>query len=432
MNTVNKLLLKGGKVLFEDGFKFVDIILSGEKILEVGKGLPDSGNEVIDCTGKIIAPGFLDVHVHFREPGFEYKEDISSGSYSALAGGYTKVYAMPNTNPCIDNQKIIQHYNKLSEEKSLCDLKTYSAMSKDLKGQELVDILEISKLNIAGFTDDGKGFQSTEKMAQVMEKISQTNKVLCVHSEDEQEFGEVMGCVNEGVVSQENNLIGINNASEWKMLKRDLELLENYNLPYHLCHMSTMESLNLIKSAKEKGLNVSAEVTPHHLILNDMDIPKNDKGVLDSNYKMNPPLRSEQDRQALVNGLINGDINIIATDHAPHSIDEKEQTIDKAPFGIVGLEQAYSVLNTYLIREDIVPEEVILQALSYNPARRFSEDIRIIPGMKSNLVVLNKDSEVIYTNNSTYSKGKNSPFMDKKLYGKVEYTILGSKIYKWK
>ncbi len=432
MNTVNKLLLKGGKVLFEDGFKHVDIILSEGNILEIGENLSISGSEVIDCTSKIITPGFLDVHVHFREPGFEYKEDISSGTHSALAGGYTKVYAMPNTKPCIDNQKVIQHFNNLSEEKSLCDLKTYSAMSEDLKGEELVDILEISKLNIAGFTDDGKGFQSTEKMAQVMEKISQTNKVLCVHSEDEQELGKVMGCVNEGVVSQENNLVGINNASEWKMLKRDLKLLENYNLPYHLCHMSTKESLKLIKDAKSKGLNVSAEVTPHHLILNDMDIPKNNKGELDSNYKMNPPLRSEQDRQALVNGLVNGDINIIATDHAPHSIDEKKQTIDKAPFGIVGLEQAYSVLNTYLIRKGIVPEETILQALSYNPARRFSEDIRIVPGMKSNLVILDKDSEVVYNNDNTYSRGKNSPFMNKKLYGKVEYTILGSKIYKWK
>lgn len=427
----NRLILKGGTVFFEDEFLKTDIALKDGKIVEVGNELNIDGYNIIDCNELIITPGFMDCHVHLRDPGFTSKENITSGTIAALAGGYTTLYAMPNTNPCMDTVKNINEFNRSVKEHAKCNVKTFSAISQNLAGKEVVDIPNISKLDIAGFSDDGKGLQSSEKIKYAMNEIKKNNKILSVHAEDEKYLTTPMGCINEGDISKKYDLIGINNESEYKMLERDINLLKEINCKYHLCHISTKESLELIKLAKNEKLDVTCEVTPHHLILSQEDIQEDQNNRLNTNYKMNPPLRTINDKEALIKGVNDGIIEIIATDHAPHTEEEKNVDISKAPFGITGLETAYSVLNTYLIKENKISQKTILNALTYNPAKRFGVDKSISKGKDVDLVILDPNEVITYKDEDFYSMSSNTPFKNKELKGTIKYTLLKDKIYKW-
>ncbi len=424
---LNKYILKNGQVFTKEGFAKLDIEVTAGEITALAKEL--NGDNEIDMSGKIITPGFIDPHVHLREPGFEYKEDIKTGSLSGVKGGYSHLMAMPNTKPCMDDVETINHFNDLVEEKAYNHVTTFSAISEDLAGINLVDFDEINKLRIAGFSDDGKGVQTDEKMLDTLRKIEELDSILSLHCEDESELGDVMGCVNDGEVSKRLGLIGINNASEWKMIKRDIDLmLENkINCRYHVCHISARESVDLISEAKKQGLNVSAEVSPHHLILNEEDIRQNDP-----NYKMNPPLRSKQDQQRLIDGLNEGTLEIIATDHAPHHSDEKSGDMSTAAFGIIGLDFAFASLYTYLVKEGKVELTTILNAMTYNPAKRFNINHDVAIGLKANLCVLDLEEQTKVSVETMGSKASNTPFIDQEMDSKVIMTIIDGKVYDWR
>ncbi len=422
----NNYILKNAKVFTKTGFETVDVKVEDNKIAEVAQNL--TGEVEYDLTNKIITPGFVDVHVHLREPGFTHKEDIESGSYSAIKGGYTHILAMPNTKPCMDSVERINDFNKKVEAKGYCNVLTFSAISKDLKGEELVDFAEINKLKIAGFSDDGKGVQTDAKMLETMRTVKNLDSIMSLHCEDETELGEVMGCINEGVTSKKFGLNGINNASEWKMIKRDVDLMEDETARcrYHVCHVSTKESVEVIKDAQLKGYDVTGEVSPHHLILDEEDITD-----LNTNWKMNPPLRSKADHESLIKALNEGTLDIIATDHAPHHEDEKAKAIEDAPFGIIGLDMALSCLNTYLVRTNQVQLETILKAMTYTPAQRFNLDCGFEIGMDANLAVLDLEKTHVYTKENIGTKASNSPFLNQELQGEIMMTIVNGKVYEW-
>lgn len=419
-------VLANGKVFFEDGFKNVDIEIENGIIKNIGKNL--NCEKIIDCKNKIISPGFIDVHVHMRSPGQEHKEDISSATHAAIKGGYTTIFTMPNTSPVIDNSSILNKLNDEILKSSYCNVLSYVAISKGLLGMEATNIKELSKMKIAGFSDDGKGIQDDELMLSQLREIEKTNHLLSIHCEDENELGNIMGSVNLGEVSNRLNLIGINNLSESNMLNRDLKLIydNKLNIKYHMCHISTTQSIEAIKKYKKLGVDVSVEVSPHHLVLNERDIKTDNP-----NYKMNPPLRSKVDHLNLLNAFNSGIIDIIATDHAPHSELEKAQHISSAPFGIIGLEQSFSVLNTFLIKPSLSNLNTILNALTYNPAKRFNVTKRIAVGEIADLCVIDVNQEHVYTKENTSSKSINTPFNDVKLQGKITTTIIKNKIYDW-
>ncbi len=423
---LNNYILKNAMVLTKDGLEKKDLEIKAGKISRIETEI--NGENEFDYSGKIITPGFVDVHVHLREPGFTHKEDIESGSYSAIKGGFTHIFAMPNTSPCMDSVEEITRFNEKVASKAYCNVLTFSAISKDLKGEELVDFDAINQLAIAGFSDDGKGVQNDEMMKKTMQKIKEMNSIMSLHCEDERELGEVMGCINEGITSEKLGLIGINNASEWKMIKRDTDLMEDESARcrYHVCHVSTKESVEVIKSAQLKGYDVTGEVSPHHLILNEEDIVD-----LNTNMKMNPPLRSKNDHAALIEALNNGTLNIIATDHAPHHTSEKEEHISKAPFGIIGLDMAFSTLNTYLIKQNKVELETVLMAMTYNPAARFNLDYGIEINKPANLTVIDLEKKHTYTRDNIGSKAENSPFLNQELTGKIVSTIVNGQMHEW-
>lgn len=427
MNLSN-YILKNGTVYLNQEFVKKDIEIKDGIVVQIEDSL--TGENIIDCQNKLITPSFIDGHVHFRTPGFEYKEDIKTGSMAALKGGYSHVCEMPNTNPTLDDVETIQAHLKQIEQEAYCYVIPFSGATTNLAGKEMVDIEKISLLAIEGFSDDGKGIQDDEMMEKVLIKAGKYHKLVSAHCEDEAEFVNGMGAINEGITASKNNIKAINNKSEWAMIKRDVEIAKiihgKHEYQYHICHMSTKESLAILKEAKELGLNVSAEVTPHHLISDESQIDINN-----ANYKMNPPLRNKEDVQAMVEGLNSGIIECIATDHAPHSEKEKANPIENAPFGIIGLELAFSLLNTYLVKTKQVELQTILKAMIDNPQRIFKINNSLQINRKAYLNIIDLDKEVQYTKDNLVSKSKNTFYLGQKLRGKVEKTIFENKIYEW-
>ena len=315
-----KTVLKNGNVFYQNKIQKLDVEIDGETISQIGHDL--DGENIIDCTDLLVTPGFVDLHVHLREPGFEHKGTIKTETLSAKYGGYTHIVAMANTNPCMDDKETIEDFIQRVQKDSSIHTYTYSAITKDLKGQELVDFKENNAFDIVqGFSDDGKGVQSKEMMAKAMKEAKAINSIIVAHCEDEGEL-EKGACINLGRVSKENGLVGINNASEYNHALRDLQLSKEIGNRYHICHISTKETVAGLREYRKQGLPVSGEACPHHLILTDENI-KN----LNPNYKMNPPLRSKEDLDALIEGLKDGTVTCISTDHAPHSDEEKLKPI---------------------------------------------------------------------------------------------------------
>ena len=425
---LNNYCLKNGLVYYEGRFQQLDIIIETGIVKEIGQFEYDG--TIIDCSNKLITSSFIDPHVHFRTPGFSYKEDLKTGSKAALKGGYSHVFEMPNTNPCLDDYKTIVDHLKEIKKEALCYVYPFSAASTNLAGLELVDVNEIATLPIAGFSDDGKGIQSNNLMKEILIEAGKYQKVVSAHCEDEKEFKDGMGCIGVGQTSEKTGLKAINNKSEYAMIARDIEIIKTihnkHNYQYHVCHLSTKESLAIIKEAKKLKLNVSCEVTPHHLISDEAQIDIND-----SNYKMNPPLRSKDDVAYLIAGLNEGYIEVIATDHAPHSEEEKTQAIEKAPFGIIGLELAFSLLNTYLVKTNKVKLETVLKCLIDNPRRLFKVDNELKINKKAYLNVIDLDKKVVYTKDNLVSKSANTFYLNSELVGKIEMTIFEDKQYQW-
>ena len=359
-----------------------------------------------------IFPAFCDVHVHFREPGFSYKETIRTGSLAAARGGYTDVCTMPNLNPVSDSAENIKEQIKIIERDAAVRVHPYAAITVGEKGETLTNMKALAPYCIA-FSDDGKGVQSEDMMREAMIKAKALGKIIAAHCEDNSLL--CGGYIHKGEYARLHGHKGICSASEWKPIERDLRLAKETGCKYHVCHISCKESVELIRNAKANGVDVTCETAPHYLIFNDMDLKES------GSFKMNPPIRSEEDRQALIEGIRDGTIDMIATDHAPHGYDEKSRGLKDSLMGIVGLETAFPVMYTYLVKKGIITLERLIELMAINPRRRF--------GLQStdDICVYDLQSEYKIDPSEFKSKGKSTPFDGMTVSGKNLLTICGGK-----
>lgn len=359
-----------------------------------------------------IFPAFCDVHVHFREPGFSYKETIRTGSLAAARGGYTDVCTMPNLNPVPDSAENIKEQIKIIERDAAVRVHPYAAITVGEKGEVLTDMKALAPY-CAAFSDDGRGVQSKDLMRSAMLKAKALGKIIAAHCEDNSLL--CGGYIHKGEYAHLHGHKGICAESEWKPIERDLRLAKETGCKYHVCHISCKESVELIRNAKANGVDVTCETAPHYLIFNDMDLKES------GNFKMNPPIRSEDDRQALIKGLQDGTIDMIATDHAPHSSEEKSRGLENSLMGIVGLETAFPVMYTYLVKKGIITLEKLIELMAINPRRRF--------GLQStdDICVYDLQSEYKIDPGEFKSKGKSTPFDGMTVSGKNLLTICGGK-----
>ncbi len=360
-----------------------------------------------------VFPGFCDVHVHFREPGFSYKETIETGSRASAHGGYTAVCTMPNLNPVPDSVENLNIQLRLIEESACIHVYPYGAITVGEKGETLAD-LEGMAPGVIGFSDDGRGVQSDEMMREAMVRAKALGKMIVAHCE----VNDLLrgGYIHDGEYAKAHGHRGICSESEWAQIERDLKLVEEIGCAYHVCHISTKESVELIRQAKARGVDVTCETGPHYLVLTDMDLQE------DGRFKMNPPLRAEADRLALIEGVKDGTIDMIATDHAPHSAEEKGRGLEKSAFGIVGIETAFPILHTHLVKPGVITLEKLIDLLAINPRKRFG-----IP-MGEEFTVWDLEAEEVVNPETFLSKGKATPFTGHTLTGKCMLTVCDGKI----
>ena len=360
-----------------------------------------------------VFPGFCDVHVHFREPGFSYKETIFSGSLAAAHGGYTAVCTMPNLDPVPDTKAHLKEQLDLIRQDGLIHIYPYGSITMSSKGEALSEMKAMAQ-QVIGLTDDGKGVQRDDMMRAAMKQAKQLNKLIVAHCEVNDLLNG--GYIHDGDYARENHHRGICSESEWKQVERDLALVRETGCAYHVCHISTKESVELIRKAKAQGLNVTCETAPHYLILDDSYLQE------DGRFKMNPPLRDRSDRDALIAGIQDGTIDMIATDHAPHSEEEKSKGLDGSSFGIVGLETAFPLLYTYLVKENIISLEKLLQLLVTNPRKRFR-----IP-MTTDFSIWDMRQSYSIDPEEFQSQGRSTPFAGWRVWGKCMATICDGKL----
>jgi dihydroorotase len=416
------LLIKKAKLFTYNGVEVVDILIKDGKIAAIGENIPVDNEKIIDATNLLVAPGFIDLHVHLREPGGEKKETIETGTQAAAKGGFTTIAAMPNTRPVPDCAEQLEWLNTRIEETAAVRVLPYASITIRELGQELTNFKELKEAGAFAFTDDGVGVQSAGMMLEAMKKAAELNMTIVAHCEDNTLINK--GCVHEGEFSRKNGLRGIPSVAESIHIARDVLLAEAANCHYHVCHISTKESVRVVRDAKRAGINVTAEVTPHHLILSEDNIPS-----LDANFKMNPPLRSEEDRLALIEGLLDGTIDFIATDHAPHTQEEKAEGMEQAPFGIVGLETAFPLLYTNLVKNKVITLQQLIEFLTKKPAQAFNLPFgKIEVGATADITLLDLELEHPINPDDFLSKGKNTPFAGWACQGWPVMTMVEGKI----
>ena len=397
------LLLTGGAVFVDGRFQNMDIAISEGRIVSISPSLPRDGYSVIELHDQLVVPGFVDVHVHLRQPGFSYKETIYSGTAAAAAGGYTTVCAMPNLNPVPDSVEHLNEQLELIEKDAKVWVVPYGAITVGEKGEVMADLAGMAS-DVCGFSDDGKGVQSDDMMRAAMLKAKELNKPIVAHSEDESLLAKGWS-VHDGEFARRMGLVGNDSASEWKQLERDIALVRETGCQYHVCHISTKESVALVRAAKAEGLPVTCETGPHYLVLTDEDL------LDEGRFRMNPPIRSAEDRAALIEGLLDGTIDCIATDHAPHSAEEKAKGLAGSLNGIVGLECAFSILYTNLVQPGIVPLETVLKALCVNPRKIFGlPGGEIAEGAVADLTVIDQNRPHTINSATFKSLGHATPF----------------------
>lgn len=423
---MKKTLIKNAKICIKDNETAIkDILFSKEGILDIGDDIQAHDATIINAKQRLVLPGLIDVHVHLREPGYEHKETIHSGTKAAAKGGFTTIMAMPNVSPAPDNVDTMKRYMAALQQKQFIDVIPYACITKQEKGEEVVDMQALKQLSVHAFSDDGVGVASTEVMRQAMIKSKQENVLVVAHTED-MHYRKPDACMHEGIRNKELGYIGIPSACEYEQVKRDLRLVEETDAHYHICHMSAKESVQMLKEAKQKGLDVSGEVSVHHLLLNETDVKD------DANYKMNPPLRGKDDQEALLQGLLEGVIDMIANDHAPHSEKEKAKGMIKSPFGIVALETAFPLLYTNLVLTGKVTLQQLITWMSANPAKRFKmhRKGKLEIGYQADLIMVDESKRII-DKNTFVSKGKNTPFDQWECNGFCIMTFVnGTCIYK--
>lgn len=410
----NKILIKN--VLLQNSTEHssaCDILISNGIIADITKPHQIStADTVIDGKHCVALPSFIDMQVHLRAPGQEEKEDLKTGTLAAAKGGYTHVACMPNTRPTLDNEKYIKWINQEVENRfTSAHIYPIAAMTENIAGKKIANYQTFKNLGVLAITDDGFGVQDDQVMEEVFQQAKKHQLILMQHCEYEHLSNKAS--FHEGVFTRKNNLHGYPSAAEYKMIERDLKLVEKYHVPYHVLHLSTKEGLELIKEAKKKNLPVTCEVTPHHLLLCDEDIIQPY-----SQYKMNPPLRGAHDREALQAGLADGYIDIVSTDHAPHTVEEKNKTFELAPFGIIGLEFAWPLLYTELYLKKKISFERLVDAFSYRARKIFNLPVtKVAKGETANLTFIHPHLLKEASKSELYSKSSNSPFLGKNLMG---------------
>lgn len=410
-------LIKNAKVLIAGKLVQRDVLIDGQKIAQVAENITSAEAEVFDAKGAFLTNGLVDVHVHFREPGFEYKETIATGSAAAARGGFTTVVAMPNLNPVPDNAARVASQVALNEANGVVHVAQYGAISAGLTEQTISDIAGMSAAGAVAFSNDGKGVQTADTMLQAMQAAARVNKPLVAHLEDDSLLHG--GVMNAGDTAQSLGLPGITGLAESAQLARDLVIAQATGVHYHVAHISTKTSVNLVRIAKSQGVRVTAEVSPHHLLLADTDIT-GDNAL----FKMNPPLRSEEDRQAVLAGLLDGTIDMVATDHAPHGTDEKAQSFMSAPFGITGIETSFQLLYTHLVKSGVMTLETLIQRMLDAPVAAFGlqAPTQIAAGQTADLVLFDLAARDTIAEADFKSLGKNTPFVGWSVYGRTVAT----------
>ncbi|HLR64135.1 MAG TPA: dihydroorotase [Pseudogracilibacillus sp.] len=415
-------LVNAKRVVEGNKLEDVEILIEGETIQAIGQSVAAEADETIDCGGQLVTPGFIDVHIHLREPGGEHKETIETGTMAAARGGYTTVCSMPNTNPVPDSVEEVEALFERIKKDAHIRVLPYAAITKGLKGEEITDIASLSETDIFAFTDDGVGIQTSGQMYEAMVEAAKHDRAIVAHCEDNSIlYG---GVVHEGNVSQRLGLPGILNATESVQIARDVLLAETAGCHYHVCHVSTKESVRVIRDAKHAGIKVTGEVSPHHLLLTEDDITEDD-----ADFKMNPPLRSKEDRDALIEGLLDGTLDFIATDHAPHAADEKAVGILKAPFGIVGLETAFPLMYTHFVKKGVMSLEDLVAAFTSKPADVFKMPYgKLEEGRVADITLVDLDRKQTIDRKDFLSKSKNTPFDGWDVQGIPTLTIASGKI----
>lgn len=419
-----KTLIKNGQINTRKNITTpAEIWIEDGRIKAIGTGFSEAEfDEVFDAKGQLITPGLVDVHVHLREPGFTYKETIEAGTRSAARGGFTTVCAMPNLNPVPDTAEKLKQVYDIIRKDAVVKVLQYAPITENLRSEKLVDQEALIEEGAFAFTNDGVGVQTAGTMYLAMKEAAKNNKALVAHTEDESLlFGGVM---HAGKKTEELGLPGILSVTESSQIARDLLLAEATGVHYHVCHVSTKESVRVIRDAKKAGIHVTAEVSPHHLILIDEDIPE-DFGF----WKMNPPLRGRKDREALIEGLLDGTIDCIATDHAPHGLEEKSQSFMKSPFGIVGSETAFQLIYTHFVETGQFTLEQVINWLAVKPAEIFGLNAGTLTvGAPADVAIFDITKTCTIDKEDFLSKGENTPFIGWKVKGETQMTFVNGKL----
>lgn len=418
------ILIKNGRLInpSENLDKVMDIFVEDGIIKEKAESIEKQADTVIDAAGCYVMPGLVDLHVHFRDPGLTYKEDIETGSKAAAKGGFTTVCCMPNTKPVVDNVETVKYIIEKGEKTGLTNVLPVGAVTKNMAGVEITDVEELKKAGICAISEDGKSVMNSGVYRKAMKNAAKANVPVLAHCED---INLVEGgVINLGDKSSELGVKGISNAVEDVIAMRDIMLAKETGATLHLCHCSTKDSVEMVKRAKEEGIKVTAEVCPHHFSMCSDDITSND-----GNFKMNPPLRAREDMEALIKGLQDDIMDVISTDHAPHSAEEKAKDLEHAPFGIVGLETSVALTVTNLVKKGYLTPMQMAAKMSYNPAKVLGIPKGTLDeGKIADITIIDPDKEYTIDVNTFESKGKNTPFDGYKVSGEVEYTILNGKV----
>lgn len=419
---MSKLLIKNGTAVFTDSVKKCDILVDGDKIAKIAENIDEAGVKTIDASGLHVFPGLIDMHVHLREPGYEYKEDIASGSAAAVHGGFTQICCMPNTNPVCDNAAVVGYIVARGKEVGLCKVRPIGAITVGEKGEQLAEIGKMKDAGAVAISDDGRPVSDARVMRLAMEYASDFGLICLSHCEDKSLVDG--GVVNEGYNSTLAGLKGIPRAAEESMIAREIILAETLQKRAHICHVSTKGGVQLLREAKARGVAISAETCPHYFTLTD-DIVLS----YDANTKVNPPVREKEDVEAIKEGLRDGTLDCIVTDHAPHHVDEKSVEYNLAAFGISGIETSFALSYTNLVRGGVLTLEQLSERMSTAPARILNlEGGELKEGGVADIMLADLNEKYVIDSKKFVSKGKNTPFDGTEVYGRVKYTIVDGKI----
>ena len=414
------MILKGGTVVRDGVSDVADVAISEGRIESIAPVIePNDGDKVVDCSSLIVTAGLVDLHVHLREPGFSAKETIATGTAAAAHGGFTTVCAMPNLNPAPDSVENLQQQLDIIERDAKVKVLPYATITRERYGRELVDFESMAS-KVAGFSDDGSGVQSEDMMRQAMEAAVKSGSIIAAHCEVDALLKK--GYIHDGEYAAKNGHRGICSESEWAQIERDIKLAEEIGCRYHVCHISTKESVALIRDAKARGVKITCETGPHYLTMCDMDLQE------EGRFKMNPPIRSAADRDALVEGLKDGTVDVVATDHAPHTAEEKSRGLELSAMGVVGLETSFAVIYTKLVKAGVISLEKAIDVLAEAPRRIFSLGGGLKEGEAADIAIFDLNAEYDVDPTTFHSMGRSTPFEGWHLWGECRMTLVDGRV----